>query len=299
MSEPQATRLANRGLLEVRGADAATFLQGLITSDVTELAPERTLWGAFLTPQGKFLHEFFLSLAPEDDAAIRLEGEAARLEDLKTRLSRYRLRSVVSLELRPELAVVALFGDAALARLELAPQAGRARGLTGGIAFVDPRLAALGARAYLPAESAAQDLEAAGFTSASSADYDRHRIALGIPDGSRDLEVERSILLENGFDELGGIAWDKGCFLGQELTARTRYRGLIKKRLVPVTCADQAPAPGTAVILNGKQVGVLRSSAGAQALALLRLEALGDQGGEGLSAAGTPLAVQKPSWVSF
>ena len=86
---------------------------------------------------------------------------------------------------------------------------------------------ALGARAYF-------DLSALPAETGTGADYDRLRISLGVPDGSRDLPVEKAILLENGFDELNAIDWDKGCYLGQELTARTRYRGLVRKRLMPV-----------------------------------------------------------------
>ena len=94
-----------------------------------------------------------------------------------------------------------------------------------------------------------------------SPEYDRLRISLGVPDGSRDLDVERSPLLENGFDELHGIDWDKGCFMGQELTARTKYRALIKKRLLPVDIDGPMPEPGTAVTADGKDAGVMRSAA--------------------------------------
>jgi folate-binding protein YgfZ len=136
-------------------------------------------------------------------------------------------------------------------------------------------------------------LEGAGFAAAMLADYDALRIDHGVPDGSRDLEVERSPLLENGFDELHGIDWDKGCFMGQELTARTKYRALIKKRLLPVTIEGPAPEPGTQITAGGKDAGVLRSSVDGVGLALLRLEHLEAP----LLAGEARLTPRKPDWV--
>jgi folate-binding protein YgfZ len=124
-------------------------------------------------------------------------------------------------------------------------------------------------------------------------DYDALRIGLGAPDGSRDLEVERSPLLENGFDELHGIDWDKGCFMGQELTARTKYRALIKKRLLPVAIEGPAPEPGTQITAEGKDAGVLRSSVDGVGLALLRLDRLDAP----LVAGEARLIPKKPDWV--
>ena len=114
-----------------------------------------------------------------------------------------------------------------LPALACPPRRGGAAAESGGVVFVDPRLAALGARAILPPDKMPAE-------NGSAADYDRLRLSLGVPDGSRDLPVEKAILLENGFDELNAIDWDKGCYMGQELTARTRYRGLVRKRLLPV-----------------------------------------------------------------
>src|SRR4029077_4983626 len=125
--------------------------------------------------------------------------------------------------------------------------------------------------------------------------YDRHRLALGIPDGSRDLVVEKSILLEAGFDELNGVDWQKGCYVGQELTARTKYRGLIKKRLFPVRIEGPAPAPGTMVTAAGHDAGELRSSRDGQGLALLRLDAVAEV--RSLSADAATLVPLHPDWM--
>ncbi len=294
MSERRGLVLEGRGVVQVGGSDRQNFLQGIVSNDVTKVAAERAVWSAFLTPQGKFLHEFFLA---EWQDAFLLDCEAARLPDLLRRLSIYRLRSQVTLEdASGRLAVAALFGTGTLETLKLAAEPGTAATFAGGLAFVDPRLAALGARAILPAEGAAAALEAAGFGPADLADYDRLRISQGAPDGSRDLEVEKSILLENGFDELHGVDWDKGCFMGQELTARTHYRALIKKRLMPVEIDGPAPAPGTPVLAGDKEAGVMRTAVDGLGLALLRLEYLD---AAPFTAGEAKLTPRKPDWAKF
>jgi folate-binding protein YgfZ len=125
-------------------------------------------------------------------------------------------------------------------------------------------------------------------------DWDAHRLSLGLPDGSRDLEAEKTVLLEAGFDELGGVSWTKGCYMGQELTARTRYRGLLKRRLVPVSVAGAMPAPGTPVLRDGAEVGTMRSGRDALGLAVLRLEALS---AGGLACGAATLTPRIPDWM--
>ena len=135
-----------------------------------------------------------------------------------------------------------------------------------GIAAPDPRLPDAGFRLLSDVPVAA---------TATEADYDRHRLALGLPDGARDLEPEKTVLLEAGFDELQGISWTKGCYMGQELTARTKYRGLLKRRLVPVAIDGALPAPGTPVLRDGAEIGTMRSGLGQRGLAVIRIDALG------------------------
>src|SRR5690606_13970341 len=128
-----------------------------------------------------------------------------------------------------------------------------------GLVYVDPRLAGLGARALLPHDAAADLLCEAGLEPGDPEEYDRLRLRLGVPDGSRDLPIEKAILLENGFDELNGVDWQKGCYIGQELTARTKYRGLVRKRLLPVDIEGAAPEPGTKLMLGEQEAGEMRS----------------------------------------
>jgi folate-binding protein YgfZ len=287
--------LPTRGVLRVSGADREAFLQGIVSNDVAKVSAERAVWSAFLTPQGKFLHEFFLV---EQQGAYLLDCEAARRDDLLRRLRIYKLRSqVVVDDADDDFAVAALFGAGAFESISLRPELGRATAFAGGVAYVDPRLGALGARAILPRETAAAALASSGLDPAGPEDYERLRLSWGVPDGSRDLEVGKSALLESGFDELHGVDWDKGCYLGQELTARTRYRGLVKKRLVPVEIDGPAPAPGTQVTADGKDAGVMRSAVEGLGLALLRLDQLD---GPGALTAGTArLTPKKPDWAAF
>jgi folate-binding protein YgfZ len=287
--------LDDRGVLRVSGPDRTSFLQGIVSNDVAKVSATQAIWAAFLTPQGKYLHDFFL--AEEGEGSLLLDCEAARRADLLKRMKIFKLRAKVELaDASESFRVAALFGPAALETLGLTARAGAATSFGGGIAFADPRLPALGARAILPRDSAGESLKEAGFEAAELADYDALRIGLGLPDGSRDMEVEKAILLENGFDELGGVDWDKGCYMGQELTARTKYRALIKKRLLPVRIDGPTPPPDTPILTNGKEVGRLRSSAKGQALALLRLEALNGDAPE-LVAGEAKLSPQRPDWL--
>ena len=221
---------------------------------------------------------------------------------MRRRLALYKLRAKVTLGPAAEgLAVTAAFGSGALAALDLPEEAGAARPFAEGIAFVDPRLAALGARLVAPRDTAAAALSALGFREAEFTDYDRRRLENGVPDGSRDLPIEKAILLEAGFDELNGVDWQKGCYVGQELTARTKYRGLVKKRLMPVRLVGALPAPGTPITLAGREAGEMRSGSDGIALALLRLDAVAEAAasGQSLLAGTTQLEPLRPSWAQF
>jgi folate-binding protein YgfZ len=276
----------DRALIALTGPDRHSFLQGLVSNDVTRATAERAIYAAFLTPQGKYLHDIFIASEGE---RLLIDCEVARRADLLKRLSIYKLRAKVLLALADDLAVGLHFGAGALEALGLAAEPGQAKVEADGVVYVDPRLAALGARAILPAGRMPAE-------TGTPADYDRLRISLGVPDGSRDLQVEKAILLENGFDELNAIDWNKGCYMGQELTARTRYRGLVRKRLMPVAIEGEAPAPGTPLLLGDKEAGEMRSAAGDIGLAMVRLEALG-QGA--LAAGAAKLSPRKPDWAKF
>jgi folate-binding protein YgfZ len=290
---PSYTRLDDRALLRLSGPDAKEFLQGLISNDVGKLNPGHALYAAFLTAQGKYLHDFFLI---DRGDHLLLDGEAARLADLKRRLGIYKLRSKVAIEdADAALKVFALPGEQALGRLQLPSETGAAAPLGDGVAYVDPRLTAMGARAVLSAETAAKTLGDAGFEPGNRDAYDRVRLHLGLADGSRDLEVDKSVLLEYGFEELNGVDFAKGCYMGQEVTARTKYRGLVKKRLLPVAIEGEAPPPGTPLMAGDREAGEMRSSSGDRGVALVRLEFVGQT----FTAGGSRVTPRKPDWAKF
>jgi hypothetical protein len=260
------TALPARAVLAVAGEDRIDFLQGLVSNDVTEAKPGHAVWAALLTPQGKWLADFFICA---DGDRLLLDCERDQAPGVLQRLARYRLRSKVSLGAADDLSVYVAWGDAPMVQAISAP---------------DPRLPHAGWRLLSAAPLPTTVLEI---------DWDRHRLALGLPDGSRDLEADKTVLLEAGFDELHGVSWSKGCYMGQELTARTKYRGLVKRRLVPVAVEGPLPPPGTPVVRDGAEVGTMRSGLEQTGLAVLRLDSL-----EGELICGTArLAPRIPAWM--
>ncbi len=271
------TQMPSRGLIEVSGPDARAFLQGLVSNDMDKVDEKKAIYAAFLSPQGKFLHDLFIA---QKDGKFLLDCEKDRAGDLLKRLMIYKLRSKVDVKnLSDNYEIYALWGKNG----DLPKGKGETAQYGGAIIYCDPRLPDAGWRALHPAQYSKLNIAAAEIS--DFADYDYHRAALGLPEGSRDLEVDRAILLENGFDELHGIDWGKGCYLGQELTARTKYRGLVRKRLLPCLADSDLPAfasPIKAVLNDGTELdaGETRSAVRGIAgkpnivLALLRLEAL-------------------------
>jgi tRNA-modifying protein YgfZ len=294
MTEPAFVELPERGIVAIEGRDARSFLQGLISSDIERVRPDRSSYGALLTPQGKFLFDFIL-LQSRD--RLVLDAERERLPQLVQRLLMYRLRSKVEIdEASEDLAVGAVFGAGAAERLGLPAEPGVCRELDGGLATIDPRHAGLGARLVLPAGRLSTTAHNLGFARAERETYERLRIRHGVPDGSRDLIVERSTLLENGFEELHGVDFKKGCFVGQELTARMKYRALVRKRLMPVALKGPVPAPGTVIRYGEREAGEMRSAIDGHGLALLRLEPIAKAAEEGvpLRAGATEVLPLKP-----
>ncbi len=292
---PSHMIFSNRGVLAITGEDRVEFLQGLTSNDVAAVSANRAVFSTFLTPQGKYLHDFFIAALGD---TLLIDCEAGRRDDLMRRLRMYRLRSKVDLrDATDDFAVAAVIGDDAAESFGLGEaEPGRATAFAEGTAFVDPRTAGLGIRALLPRETAETALQEIATSAAEPDDYDRLRLTLGVPDGSRDLIVEKSTLLESNYDTLNAISWDKGCYLGQELTARMKYRGLVKKRLMPVTLDGPLPPPGTPISLDGREVGEMRSGSGDRAMALLRLDAVVKASrGQPLVAGDTTVSAQLPA----
>ena len=288
---PLFTPLPHRALVAVRGDDRIGFLQGLVSNDMLRVQGGEAVWAAFLTPQGKFLHEFFA--VPHKDLVL-LDCERARRDDLITRLGRYKLRAKVTLAVEDTLTPGVAWGAGAATALNIDDRLGQVTTHGGGVFYTDPRLAGAGLRWALGVDEI-DGLAHLGLTRATPEAYDALRFDLGLPDGSRDLEVEKALLLENGFAELNGVDFKKGCYIGQELTARTHYRALIKKRLMPVRFAGPPPAPGTPIMASGAEAGEIKSAADGKGLALLRLDKRGDT----LEASGVTVTPVQPPWMKL
>lgn len=234
--------LTDRKVLALTGQDRVGFLQGLVSNDVTSASADTLVWAGYLTPQGRYLSDFFIWHEPE---RLLLDVPAAHASMLIAKLLRFRLRADV--QISPEnLGVEALWGN------DSAPDA-----------RPDPRLPEAGHRRLANAPDTLHD--------GQDRDYHAHRMALGLPD-AQDCESEKTLLIEANFDFLNGISFTKGCYMGQELTARTHYRGLVKKRLIPVRGDADLPPPGTALMAEGREIGQIRSRSGTTGLAFLRRE---------------------------
>lgn len=261
--------LTDRGVLRVAGVDAISFLNGLISQDVTKVTAEQPLYGCLLTPQGKYFADFMILL---DGDAVLLDMPLVRVEPVLQRLKMFVLRSKVTISnVTNNYNVYASWpkGESFLG-------------------YTDPRLAVLGKRISTELDIVAN---------ASLDDYHVWRIQNGVPDVA-DFELERTALLEANLDRLHGIAWDKGCYMGQELTARTHYRGLVKKRLLPFRFDGDAPSYDTELHLGDQVIGHTRSTAGSYGMALVKLdsqEALFDSESH-ITVANTIITIEKPEW---
>ncbi len=236
----------DRQVFRLTGADRESFLQGLVTNDVRRLA-EGPVHAAVLTPQGKYLVDFLLlRVEGPDGAAVLLDVAAPLAEALMRRLALYRLRADV--QIAPAgMAVVRGLGD---------PPEG---------AVADPRHAALGWRLYLP------EAEAADLPGSVGIDWDGIRVANCIPESGIELIPEETFILEAGFERLHGVDHRKGCYVGQEVTARMKHRTQLRKGLVTVEVEGPA-APGTEITAAGKSAGRLFTRSGNRAIAHLRFD---------------------------
>lgn len=290
MDRTRICLLPERGVLALGGPEARAFLQGLITNDMEAVDSTHAIYAALLTPQGKFLFDFFIVQAGEE---FLLDCEAGRLADLARRLGFYRLRAKVTIrDVRADYAVAAAPGPEGLAGFIPDALPGTARAQDGGVLFADPRLAAMGARLLLP--PAALDK----YEKAPTEDYHRLRIQLGLAEGAGDITVEKYFLLEANFEELNGVDFKKGCYVGQELVSRMKHRGVVRKRILPVTVDGPCPPPGTPILAAGREVGLLHSSQGTRALAFLRLSALAP-GAPALQSGDAILTPALPAWLNL
>lgn len=261
--------LDDRAVIAVGGETARDFLQGLITNDMAQCAPGQPIYTALLTPQGKVLFDFLIF---EAGGEFLLDCVAVSAPDLLKRLTMYRLRAKVDLAVRDDLSVAVAWDGT----MEDAP--------------ADPRLARLGKRAIrgLPGMPA------------NVASYHAHRLSCGVPD-SADMPPDTAFPLDLGFEELHGVSFKKGCYIGQEVTARMKHRATARRRMLIANFDAPAPPAGTPVMASVKELGTLATGQGNRALAMIRLDRLDDavSAGADITANGQRVTLVKPDWLSL
>ncbi len=285
----QAALLPDRGVVKISGDDTRRFLNGLVTNDMAKVAPGSARYAALLTPQGKIIVDFIMAEAePEDGGGFFLDCPKALAPMLVEKLNFYKLRAKLTIEdLSPALGVMAVWDGTALSE--------------DGLSYPDPRLAALGTRSIMPPELAAEAAAALGATLVDAAAYEAHRIALGIPRGGEDFAYFGTFPHEADMDQLEGVDFDKGCYIGQEVVSRVEHRSSARSRILPIAFEEFVAIDGLPVMAGEKQVGTLGTAAKGRGLALLRLDRVAEAIAEGtpLMCGNMPVKLVKPSWAKF
>ncbi len=282
----KAALLSDRGIIKVSGEPARGFLNGLLTSDIGQVAPGAARYAALLTPQGKIIADFLVTEAPaEDGGGFFLDCPRPLLRTLLDRLNLYKLRAKIAIEDFSEgLGVLAVWDGNATTE--------------NGLVYPDPRLPALGLRVILPAHLAADVAKELGATLVDEGIYEAYRVALGVPRGGLDFMYSDAFPHDADMDQLGGVDFKKGCYVGQEVVSRVEHRGTARNRVVPVRYDQHAPDAGVPVMLGEKTVGTMGSSAGGRGLALLRLDRI-DSADTPLTAGGIPIRLAHADWIHF
>lgn len=283
MAKGHIAELPRRAVVAISGQDAEKFLDGLVTNDMTAVPAGGAAYGGLLTPQGKILFDFLVFREGE-----RFLVDIARdvIADFMKRLGFYKLRAKVEIsDLSATHRVGAAWGGARPPEVD-------------GIVSADPRLKALGFRMIVPADGR---LEAQDYAPANQAGYDAHRIALGIPEGAVDFTYGEVFPHDVDMDQLAGIAFDKGCYVGQEVVSRMEHRGTARRRIVHVRAASPIPPAGAEIEAGGKPVGTIAGSAGNSGLALVRLDRAKEafDAGASLLVRGMPVEIEIPEWAQY
>ena len=285
----QAALLPERGVVKGAGDDARHFLNGLATNDIGKVAPGTARFAALLTPQGKIVVDFIVTEAPaEDGGGFFLDCPRALAPALVEKLKFYKLRAKIIVEdLSNALGVMAVWGSEPAAS-------------DYGLSFTDPRLPALGSRVILPPPQAAEAAADLGAAFVEPEVYDAHRIALGVPRGGNDFIYGDTFPHEANMDQLGGVDFDKGCYVGQEVVSRVEHRHTARSRVVPVEF-ENAPLAGLPVTAGEKPVGTMGSSNTGRGLAMLRLDRVAEAmaAGTPVISGGVELHLSKPDWATF
>ena len=283
----QAAFLPDRGVVKVSGEDARNFLNGLVTTDVTEPKPGLAKFGALLTPQGKIIVDFLITEAPAGHGGgFLFDCPRALAQALTDKLRFYKLRAKVTVEnLSESLGVIAAWGGEPAMQPDLT--------------YADPRAEALGHRILAPHDLVAKVTALIGADVVEPGAYEAQRIACGVPRGGLDFIYGDAFPHETNMDRLNGVDFDKGCYVGQEVVSRMQHRGTARTRTVKIVLDGPAPEAGASILAGDKPVGTIGSTAGEAGLALVRTDRVADAlaAGQPLTAGGLSLRLADPDAI--
>jgi tRNA-modifying protein YgfZ len=288
----KAALLPDRGVIKVVGDDARKFLHGLVTADILNLSPGMGRFCALLTPQGKIIADFLVCEAPQaDGGGFFLDSPRALAATLLEKLNLYKLRAKVLIEdLAEVLGVLAVWDGTDMTERGTTQQ---------GLRYADPRLPALGLRILIAPHRAAAAAREGGAALVSAEDYEAHRIALGVPRGGVDFAYGDAFPHEADMDQLGGVDFAKGCYIGQEVVSRIEHRGIARTRAVALRYEGARPESGAPITAGERQVGTMGSAADGRGIALIRLDRVAEAQQSPIAAGGIPIRLIKPDWARF
>ncbi len=288
-SEIKITFLHDRGTVSVAGPDAEKLLQGLVTNDLRKLDTQPAMHAGLLSPQGKILFDF---LIVKSEAGFLLDVARDKAADLVKRLTLYKLRAAATItDMSSNTVVLALWGPDACSPGETA----------GTVSFIDPRNAELGRRILVPSTFATDVAAATNGMPADAEAYHAHRVDLGVPEGGRDYAFGDTFPHEALFDQLGGVSFTKGCYVGQEVVSRMEHRGTARRRIVPVVASGGGLTEGAPVMAGEVEIGRIGTVAGTRALAMIRLDRVDEFAAKGVppTVNGAAIKVEVPAWATF
>ena len=285
----RVVRLDRRSVLRVNGSQAHEFLQNLLTCDLDAVDSDGIGYGALLAPQGKILFDFLVFKDQDPDGGYLFDISSQIAEDFAKRLTFYKLRADVAVtQLGAELAVLAAWDAAWTTNLS-------------GIARADPRHPAFASRILVQAAETDPEQAPDGFEWSTVDAYDARRVAFGLPEAPTDFGFGDAFPHDADMDDLNGVAFDKGCFVGQEVVSRMQHRGTARRRIIKVSGTSALPAPGTAILAGGKPAGTLGTTDGVHGLALVRLDRIATARAktDPIVADGVALTAELPDWARF
>ncbi len=253
-------KLEDRIIIELIGTDTKGFLQALVTNNLDLVSCNKSIYAALLSPQGKYIFDFFI-FESSLNGLLSIDCEINRYQELLEKLNIYKLRSKIDFNINKNITIFSIYGSdysELILDLEMNNIEGDTKKVNNNIIIIDPRNKNLGLRIYSNTDNFLKKLDQIPYGTASELDY--NRIQLTVPNPAVDLEIEKSFLIENNFELINAIDFNKGCYIGQENTARQKYRGTTKKKLVPVKIIGQNISNGTKIFHDEKIIGTMRSS---------------------------------------